>query len=370
MSRVLALALCLGYVGGPAIGQTLDERLVVVRDHLEQGKLDAAETALVDLRRAYPGLVEVEESWGDLLERRGRTREAVEHFLGTGQALVRSTEVDAGVRFLERAVALAPAMPAAHAALGHGHLQAQRYRQAAAHLSKALELGETSPMAQLLHGAALWELGSYDEAERAYRDLLGQAGPAAGAARRSLGALLVFRGSFEPAVPLLGAALGESPEDVQVRYDLARALEGAGRQAEAIELYRAVLETAPEFLQAHYRLARLYRAADQAGLSAFHLERFSNLHSVHQAETRAEGRLAARLNRGWSLLREGEVELALNLFRDLPPGPESLRGLAEALYRSGDRAGARRAIEMLLEADPERFDLRLLLDEWGLEEGS
>ena len=38
------------------------------------------------------------------------------------------------------------------------------------------------------------ESGAYDEAERTYREILSTDGPTANAARRSLGALLVFRG--------------------------------------------------------------------------------------------------------------------------------------------------------------------------------
>ena len=222
-------------------------------------------------------------------------------------------------------------------------------------------------MARLFLAAAYWELGAYDQAKTAYGELLGFAGPSAAAARRSLGALHVFRGEYEAAIPLLAAALGENVDSTQVRYDLARALEGAKRDAEAIELYKAAVGDAPDFLQAHYRLARLYRAAGESARATHHFERFGELQAEHQASTRAEGLLTARLNQGWSLLREDSAEAARELFASLPPGPEALRGLGQAQYRCGDVGAATATIERLLEVDPERFDLRLLLDEWRLE---
>ena len=77
--------------------------------------------------------------------------------------------------------------------------------------------------------------------------------------------------------------------------------------------------------------------------------------------------MRARLNLGWSLLREGSDDAARALFESLPPGPDSLRGLGQAQYSCGDIDAAIATIEHLLETEPESFDLRLLLDEWRLE---
>lgn len=367
MSRLFLVVLLVVATLGVAHAQGVDRQLDLANRHLEAGRFGEAESTYRDLLDTYPALIEAHDGLVAALERQGRHPEAMRWLLEAGQDLVRSGNLEPGTRFLERAVGLDPELASAHAALGHAFLQAQRYRDAETHLRRAIRLGETSSMARLFLAAALWELGAYDEAESVYGELLGFAGPSAAAARRSLGALHVFRGDYEAAIPLLGAALGESAESIQLRYDLARALEGAKRTAEAIELYVAVVKDAPDFLQAHYRLARLYRLAGESAKAAHHFERFTALHAEHQARTRAEGRLTARLNQGWSLLRGNTAEAARALFESLPPGPDTLRGLGEAQYRCGDIAAARATIERLLETDPGRLDLRLLLDEWRLE---
>ena len=367
MSRLTLAVLLVVAALAAAHAQGVRSQLDPAKEHLEEGRFSEAESAFRDLLDTYPALIEAHEGLVTALERQGRRREATRWLLEAGQGLVRSGDLEPGTRFLEHALGLDGDLASTHAALGHAYLQAQRYRDAETHLRRAIELGETSPMARLFLAAALWELGMYDEAKTAYGELLGFAGPSAAAARRTLGALHVFRGEYEAAIPLLGAALGESADSIQVRYDLARALEGAKRIAEAIELYEAAIEDAPDFLQAHYRLARLYRVAGECGRAAHHFERFTALHAAHQARTRAEGRLTARLNQGWSLLRENAAEAARALFESLPPGPDTLRGLGQAQYRSGDIAAAIATIERLLETDPERLELRLLLEEWRLE---
>jgi len=196
------------------------------------------------------------------------------------------------------------------------------------------------------------------------------AGPTADASRRSLGALLVFRGRYEQAVPLLAAAMGGDAESAQVRYDLARALEGSGRTSEAAELLAVLTADTPGFLQAHFRLARLLDASGDTDRAQHHMQVFRELHAESQRETRELGRFEARLKQGWSLLRERRHGDARQLFSTLPETPDTLAGFAEACRRGGDSDAAASALRRALELDPERFDLRLTLDEILIEKGS
>lgn len=337
MNRLARVVFLVVATLGVAHAQSVERQLDVANHHLEESRFGEAERAYRGLLATHPALIEAHDGLATALERQGRRLEAMRRLLEVGQDLVRSGDPEAGVLFLERAVGLDPELASARAALGHAFLQSQHYRDAETQLLRAIELGETSPRARLFLAAALWELGAYDEAETVYGKLLDLAGPSATAARRSLGALRVFRGDYAAAIPLLGAALGADADSIQLRYDLARALEGAKRTTEAIELYVTVIEGAPDFLQAHYRLARLYRLAGESGRAARHFDRFTVLHAEHQANTRAGGRLTAQLNQGWSQ------------------------------YRRGDVAAAVATIERLLETEPERLDLRRLLDEWRLE---
>jgi tetratricopeptide (TPR) repeat protein len=341
----------------------VDERLSAALASVARGDFERAENLYRALIADHPGLAEAHAGLADALVGQSREDEAYATLLVAGQGLVRSGEVDAGIGFLDRAVSLRPDNAAGNAALGDALLRANRHREARNSLEKAIELGEQEPIVRLFLGAAQWESGAYDEAERTYREILLTDGPTVGAARRSLGALLVFRGRYESAVPLLAAAMGVEAESQQLRYELARALEGSGRTAEAAELFAVITVDTPRFLQAHFRLANLLRASGDSDGARHHMETFRDLHAENQRETRELGRLEARLKQGWSLLRERRHDEARRLFSTLPETPDTLTGLAEACRRGGDREAAVLALRRALELDPERFDLRLALDE-------
>ncbi len=353
-----------------AAQETVDGRLLAAREATASGDFQRAETVYRALIQDFPGLAEGYDGLADSLVGQSRKDEALATLLVAGQGLVQSGEIGAGTGFLERALALKPGSAAANAALGHALLRGDRHREAKDHLEQAIALGEAEPMVRLYLGAAQWESGAYDKAEETYRELLSPVGPAADAARRSLGALLVFRGRYESAVHLLAAAIGVEPESAQVRYDLARALDGAGRIAEATELLGLIAADTPHFLQAHFRLAKLLHASGDRRGAQRHLEIFRELHAEHQRETRDLGRQEARLNQGWFWLRNQRFGEARQLFASLPATPDTLRGLAEACRRSGDRAAAISALRRATELDPGRLDLRLALDRMLIESGS
>ncbi len=371
MIRSAALFVLLLATVVPAAAQAaVDERLSDALASVTRGDFERAEGLYRALIADYPGLAEAHAGLADALVGQSREDEAFATLLVAGQGLVQSGELDPGLGFLERAVSLRPDSAAGNAALGDALLRANRHREARNRLEKAIRLGEREPIVRLFLGAAQWESGAYDEAERTYREILSVAGPTADAARRSLGALLVFRGRYESAVPLLAAAVGVDAESAQVRYDLARALEGSGRTAEAAELLVVVTVDTPRFLQAHFRLARLLQASGDSSGAQHHMEIFRELHAEHQRETRELGRFEARLKQGWSWVRERRYDEARQLFSTLPETPDTLVGLAEACRRGGDRDAAVSALRRGLELDPERLDLRLALDKILIETGS
>ena len=353
-----------------AAQDAVDDRLASARAAVGRQNFEQAENTFRALIADHPGLADAYAGLADALLGQSRADEAFATLMTVGQGLVESGEVDSGTNFLERAVRLKPNSSAGNAALGGALLRANRHRQARTHLEAAIELGETEPIVRLFLAAAQWESGAYDEAQQTYREILLVPGPTADAARRSLGALLLFRGEYASAVPMLAAAVGGAAESAQVRYDLACALEGAGRTAEATELLALIVADHPRFIQAHFRLARLLQVSGHPDRANRHMQIFQQLHLEQQRETRELGLVEAQLKQGWHWLREGRHDQARGLFSSLPETPDALSGLAEASRRGGDLDAAVSALRRALELDPERFDLRLTLDEILIEAGS
>jgi predicted Zn-dependent protease len=349
-----------------AYSRDLDQAMLDAERKLAAGEYSVAEQTYREIIRDYPGFAEAYGGLATALTRQQRSEEAGLLLLEAGQGLVQTDEVELGIRYLERAAELTPASSAIRAALGYALLQGNRHREAIVELHAAVDQGADQPIVRLYLAASYWEAGQFDEAEAAYRRLVSAQGSAGSAARRSLGALLLFRGQPERALPILLTALGEDPQSSMLRFDLARAFEEAGRVVEAREMLESLLMEAPDFYQAHYRLARLYRRLGDVERAAAESARFQELHDENQRRTRAAGREEARLLKGWTTLRAGRIDEAVELFSSLPATADTLRGLAEAHYQAGRSAEAIDLLQRLLRMDPERGDIELLIDRWKL----
>jgi tetratricopeptide (TPR) repeat protein len=259
---------------------------------------------------------------------------------------------------LARAVAIAPGSPAAHAALGYAELRSEHHEAAARELKRAMELGEKGPAVRLYLGAALWEKGDLEEAEAVYRRILEHEPAARPPAYRALGGLLLWAGRYQDAVPVLTEATRADMSSVAVQFDLARALAGAGRDAAAIAVYRRVIEQAPRMSAARYGLATVLARTGETDASREQFEVFRGLHAAERETTRREGMLQARLDYGWTLMRDGKWAEAAEHFRSLETAPKTLAALAAALSAQGDHPAAEAALERALTLAPEREDLR------------
>ena len=247
VALVSALLLATGWTVVLAEGaDDLDRRLEQAGQALQSGRPVEAERGFRELIEAYPGMAEAYDGLASALLAQGRDDEAVAVLIEVGTGLVRAEEVEVGTAHLRRAVEVAPDLAQAHAALGYALLTGNSFAPAEQHLRRALALGESSAVVRLYLGAALWESARYDEAEEVYGGLIGSGGEAAAAARQSLGALLLFRGSFSEALEYLEPAAAGNPRSPVVLYDLARALDGVGRSEDAIRAYRRVIEVAPD----------------------------------------------------------------------------------------------------------------------------
>jgi tetratricopeptide (TPR) repeat protein len=330
---------------------------------LEAGHHAEAERWFRQAIEADPRLADAYRGLARALVGLGRDADAVAALLRAGQGLALAADYDTAIEYLEEAAALAPGSPAVHVALGQALHRADRFERAAAELRRGLELGARDPAVALTLGAALWEAGRVEEAESTYRRMAEAPEPARSAARQSLGGLLLWLGRHDEAARLLAEAAARRPQSAALRFDLARALDGAEHADDAAAAYREALRLAPDHGKAHYRLGLLLDRLGDADASAEHLARFRELHAAEQARTREAGLERARLDEGYELLQRGRLEDAVRHFRSLPASADTLAGLADALSLLGDVDGATAALERALQLDPDRQDVRLRLAE-------
>jgi len=341
-----------------ATADEVNDELQRAREALDSGKLDDAERGFRELIARNPGLADAYAGLADTLQRLERTEEALSLLLEAGQGLVYAGDHETGRDYLRRAVEISPNSAAARAALGYAELRGEDYASAVRELRRAIELGQSGAAVNLYLGAALWESGQLVEAERVYRQILDREPTARAPAVRALGGLLLWQGRYEDAVPILGEAARAEVSSAAVQFDLARALAGAGRDAEAIVAYRRVIELAPRMPAARYGLATLLARAGETAASREQFDVFQQLHEAERDATRREGMLQARIDRGWELMRDGKWMEAANHFRALEPTPDTLAGLAAALSAAADPRGAAATLERALALAPEREDLR------------
>jgi Tfp pilus assembly protein PilF len=137
----------------------------------------------------------------------------------------------------------------------------------------------------------------------------------------NLGAAFAKQGKAGEAVGCYEEALSLAPGFLKARYNLATALAESGKRREAVIQYRILLQAAPDHPEALNNLAYLYATADER-----------------------------------DLYRPGEALRLANRAVSFSRTPVTLDTLAEALHRTGDRAGALKAIDEAIAFAPADLD--------------
>jgi predicted Zn-dependent protease len=92
-------------------------------------------------------------------------------------------------------------------------------------------------------------------------------------------------GRQEQAIEALRKAVQLRPEFAEGHYELARALEHAGRTAEAIAEYKASVERDPALAESQYRLSLLYRKQGDIARADLALAAFKKAQSAQESDT-------------------------------------------------------------------------------------
>ena len=346
--------------------------LAAAEQALAAGQAGEAERLFRDLIARVPGLAEAHIGLADALVAQGRKDEAAAVLVALGDGLIGAGLYEPAEDTLRQAAGLlpetGPAAARAQAQLGRALVLNRKPVAAAEALSRAVALGEREPRTRQFLGAALWEAGRVDEAEAVYRGLV-EEGAGGAIALQELGRLLLWHGRAAEAAALLRRAAEADPRSVDAWLELGRALDASGQAAEAEKAFRRAVELAPQRSDARYGLALLLARSDrpQAREEARRqLATYKTLLAEERERTRREGLERVRLERGWSLLREGKAAEAAAQFAALPEGVESLTGRAAAAATLGDHAAAAAALEKAVALAPDRGDLRLKLAEQRL----
>ncbi len=188
-----------------------------------------------------------------------------------------------------------------------------------------------------------------------------------GADALRLAAEALERDDFATAIPHLERALGDEPENVSARFNLAYAYQSAGDEAGAIRQYGLIARQQPNLLAARRNLAALLVRAGRFGEAAAEYEAVA---AALPDDLSVLGLLAAA-HRG-----SGDAASAAEAYRRLLEqdggSPDTLLGLAQALEEAGRLGEAVPYYLRAVETDPGLAGLlpgiAIRLDEVGAEE--
>ena len=230
-------------------------------------------------------------------ERLGRSERARDHLAASRRGPARRPAIEPPPEILDlRGRGARPALAAGTELLDQG-----RYQEAILALREAADNDPGSADAQNALGAALEQAGNSEEA-RLYYEQAVELEPDLAVARVNLGVLLGRLGDLDGAVRHLEAAVRLDPGQADVHVALGAALEARGRAAEAVQAFRNALARDPSLSRAHLRLGVLLGEAGQLEDALSHLR---------EAGALAPESGEARHYLAVALLRLGDVTAAL-----------------------------------------------------------
>ncbi len=237
---------------------SVDQALALAEQHLQAGRLPAAEAVCRDILRARPDCAPVLHLLGiivyragdlpaaiDLLRRATVTDGTVALFhCNLGEMYRLAGQRDAALAAGRRAIALDPDMPQALNNVGIVHYERDEFDDAAAHYRRATALAPNYVEAHSNLGNALRAQKKYDEALIAYRQAR-QLRPAYAEAINNMGTALRDMGRSAEAEAAYRQALALKPDDPSVLNNLALAVKDFERFDEASALLTCSLSLDP-----------------------------------------------------------------------------------------------------------------------------
>jgi predicted Zn finger-like uncharacterized protein len=318
-------------------------------DELAQAFPDHAEIALW-LGHAY-------EDTGKLAEAQGAYERAIKlsprtfsGYVALSQLLFARDRLEEGARVLSDATGKVDDSAEVRRLLGISELSRN-------HLPEALHQFQAALRFEPKHAGALLGLattqrktGALDAAEATLKRLA-SAEPTYSGLQLERGQLLESRGDYPAAVDAYRSALGDTPNDIDLKLRLAAALVTANRLDEAERILPEVLKERPTSAEAEHFTGRILFGRGDTGAAVQHLERAVQL-DVLKAEY--------HLYLAWALLEQGSLAPALErvnqaLERD-PTLADAHWILGRIQLRTGAVKDALRSFERTLKLKPGRYE--------------
>lgn len=237
-------------------------------------------------------------------------------------------------------------------------VQVATWRDARTLWTRAVRLAPDNAFAQYRLGDVERLAGDPESALRRLREAV-RLRPYFPEAQSDLAAALAARGQLDEALAHYQEAVRTNPRFAFAYTSLGAVLAEAGRTEEALAAHRQALSIQPDLMEAHANLGALL---DQLGRTD---EAMAEYHEALRLRPSAEvlndvGVLLTRLGRHAEAAEQYRAALRLR------PDIAAIQvNLAYALVASGDRPGARHALEAALRLDPANAAARATLDGLG-----
>ena len=331
-----------------------------------RGRTEEAVEHYLQALRIYPDYAEAHYNLAIALDKQGYTEKAVEHYLqalriqpdyaeahnNLAAALNKQGRTEEAIEHCLQALRIQPDVAEAHYNLGNALDKQGRAEEAIEYYLQALRIDPDFAEVHNNLGNALKKRGRTEEAVEHYLQAL-RIQPDYAEAHYNLGNALDKRGRTEEAVEHYLQALRIDPDFAEVHNNLGNALKKRGRTEEAIEYYLQALRINPDFAEAHYNLGN---ALDKQGRTEEAIEHYVYVLRINPDYAEAHYNLASVLN------KQGRTEEAiahyLQVLRIKPDYDQAHNNLAAALFLKGNIEGAIAHFRKALRINPDNINAK------------
>jgi len=297
--------------------------------------LQQALAAALQLHRAGR-LADAERAYRQVLHADPQNVDAL-HLLGV--LANQAGQADVAVDLIRRAIAIRPALEAAHNNLGNVLREQGKLDEAAECFRKALQFKPAYAEAHYNLAGTLQQQGRLDAAVAGYRRAI-ELRPGYAEAHNNLGVALTEHGEPDAAIASLQQALQLQPDAAEVHNNLGAALKDQGDLEAAVASYKRALQCRPQYAEAHYNLGLARMAQRMLDAALDHFRRalqfrpdYAEAHNSLGSTLRALGRTRAAIESYHRALQidpaysEAHCNLGLALAdqKDLPAAVASFR---------------------------------------------
>jgi protein O-mannosyl-transferase len=332
----------------------------------KKGRTEEAIEHYLQTLRIEPGYVKTYYNLGIALNTQGRTEEAIEYYLqalrikpdfdqahnNLGVALNKQGRTEKAIEHYLQALRIDPDYAEAHNNLGVALDKQGRTEKAIEHYLQALRIKSDYVDVHSNLGVALDKQGRTEEAIQHYLQFL-RIKPDYAEVHNNLGLALDKQGRTEEAIEHYLQALRIKPDYVEVHYNLGVGLDKQGRTEEAIEHYLQALGIKPDYVEVHNNLGV---DLNKQGRTEEAIEHYL------QALRIKPDYVDVHYNLGNALNQQGRTEEAIEHFlqvlRIKPDFDQAHNNLAIALFRKGNIEGAIAHFRKSLSINPDNINVK------------